>query len=90
MIYKILAILAIIGMAGAAVLPSDLIEHRPPGQTVVLSGVDPAIFQNPMMKLPSLGTPPHGWASDLGVSPAFTLQPLIYWARKEPVELESI
>jgi len=87
MIYKILAILIIIGMAGAVVLPSDLIEHKAPGQIVALSGVDPKIFQNPDMKLQPLGMPTRGWATDLGVNPAFTLQSLIDWARREPAEL---
>ena len=87
MIYKILAILAIVGMAGAAMLPSDLIEHKAPGQIVQLSGVDPKIFKSPDMKLQPLRPPPRGWAIDLGVNPALTLQPLINWSREEPAEL---
>jgi hypothetical protein len=51
MIYKIVAIFAIIGLGAASVLPSDLIEHKAPGQVISLSGTDNKIFKNPAMQL---------------------------------------
>jgi hypothetical protein len=54
----ILAVLLIAGLSAASVLPSDLIEHKAPGQVLVLSGTDNKIFKEPAMQLKPLG-PPH-------------------------------
>jgi hypothetical protein len=88
MIYKILAILAIVGMAGATMLPSDLIVNNAKPGVINLSGADfDKIFGSPTMQLQSLGLPPRGWASDLRINPKYTLEPLINWSRQEPAEL---
>jgi len=50
--------------------PSDLIEHKAPGQIVVLSGTDPKMLKDPDMKLAPLG-PPHFRANDLSVTVDF-------------------
>ena len=47
--------------------PSDLIEHKAPGQVVVLSGADPKILKNSDMQLAPLG-PPHFQANDLSLT----------------------
>jgi len=89
---KILAILTIVGIASANMMPAEkpsdlIVGHAKPG-ILNLSGADfNKVFGSPTMQLQSLGLPPRGYATDLRIDQKFTLQPLIDWARKEPAEL---